>query len=517
MGSIDHIFNLQRLGHTTAIEDGVARLNDWQRAREASGKLEAAPLPAAAARLLSDAEREAIEQPQFSLRDGEHIRDCLLERAISTYGLGSGQTELERVSHLFGHVVRAVGLVERPLHDLPLPPYEFYLLGKGTAEDRAWIFIDVLRQLRIDAVLLFPKRSAETAASERARRPFLVGVLLDKETYLFDPANGVAIPAPGEQGGARPATLAEAAADPALLKQLDAGKGRDYPIAAADLSRPEVALVGDTCGWSSRMQALQAEFVGARAMVVADPLQDSTDGIPGLWSRILQAGGQYWDASDLRLWEYPETARSAHLALTEEQHDSLTGLMRPFSAYKHVARDKQTGVRVLVGQEESADPSGTEYDPGIRTNRRTTTGEQMRARVLQLSGDFADAVSKYVDVRIESKKVLVATSLPAERTLHARAIDDATYWTALCKYEQGDFDGAATDLAHYRHKPGAWDREARYLHALALAAAGKPRDAASELRSVEPDDPEYAGMRLLIRRWESQPADANAAQAPAAN
>jgi len=515
MSSIDHIFDFQRLGQTTSVEDGVARLNDWQRASGSIEKSEAAALPAGAKTLLSEEQREAIDQPRFSLRDGEHLRDCLMERAVSTYGIGAGQSELEKVTNLFGHIVRAVGLVESPLLDLPLAPYEFYLLGKGTAEERAWMFVDVLRQLRIDAVLLFPKGSQEPRAGQPARRLFLVGVLLDDEVYLFDPASGVPIPAPGSEQSEniRPATLAQAATDPAVLKQLDAGKGRDFPIAAADLAAPEVALVGDTSCFSARMQALQTQFVGARAMVISEPLGDS-EGIPGLRSRVAKGAPGRWSAENITLWKYPEAQETARTGMDSLQNAGFTGLFRPFSAYKHVMRDPQTGLHRLVEQEEHADPAGGKFDPdkGAHTVRRTTTGEQMRARLFQLSGDFAEAIKRYTDVRLSSRNVLETISIPIERTLHARAIDDATYWTALCKYEQGEFKSAADMLDKYvkQPEPGAWAREARSLRALSLAAAGDKPAAVRALQSVEPDDLEYAGCRLLIRRWQSQAEGAKA-------
>lgn len=505
MASIEHIFDFHRLGRTTSVEDGVARLNDWQRAFESTEQTAIAPLPPDLQKLLTPGQLQALDQPRFTLRDGEHLRDCLLARAVSTFGVGIAENELDKVSNLFGHIMRAIGLVSQPLQDLPLVPYEFYLFGKGTAEERAWMFASVLRQLKIDAVLLFPKNADESATPGADRRPFLVGVLLDDKIYLFDPANGVAIPS-RQAGTARPATLAEAVADPSVLEQLDADKNHVYPLRAGDLRKPAVAIVGDPCFWSPRMQSLQTQFVGARSLTIADPLQDSADGMPGLWSRIVKAGGEHWGAADVKLWEYPEAQLSAHGEMNQLERASLTGLLRPFSAYLHI-RVNPAGQSELVEHEEVADPAGGEFDPGIRTQRRMTKGEQMRARLFQLSGDFAQAIEVYTDVRVECRKIVEVGPL-AERTMHARAVDDATYWTALCKYEQGKFQGAADDLRKYRKAPasGAWQRESRYLLALSLAAAGKKAEATRTLEAVEPDDPAYAGFRLLIRQWQGEAA-----------
>ena len=526
LASIDEIFKLSRLERTTAIGDGVLRLNDWQRTCAPTDEGAEAPLPAEIRRLLSEPQIMGLSEKRFTLRDGEHLRDCLLERTISRYAPGTGNSELEKVSHVFGHIVRAIGLVSAPPQDLPLTPYEVSLFGKGTAEDRAWIFVNVLRQLRIDAVLLFPNLSGQTptlaSALAAADPKFLVGVLLENQVFLFDPQSGVAIPAlarePNEPALAkakisastvaitgaftRPATLAEAAADPAVLKQLDAGPNRPYPISAEALRRPGVAIVGDTGFWSARMQGLQTQFVGDRAMVIADPLQDTGNDSAGLCSRVVKAGGEWWHAADVRVWEHPETRLAAHVELTKYQQDSMIGLMRPFGAYKTI--DWKTGR--LVEREFTKDRAGDkDLHPDVHINVQSTAGEQMRGRLSQLEGDFAQAIQIYTNVRVKSKDVLNAQPSPPDRIMHARAIDDAMFWTGLCQLEQREFKSAVHTLQRYRKRPEAekWERESRYLLALSHAAAGELAAAIAELEPVAPDDLEYFGYRWLIRQWQA--------------
>jgi hypothetical protein len=505
--SIDDIFQIQRLGRTTAVSDGVARLNDWRRA--------CAPQPAAAVRqipaeiriLLSPDQLASLAESNFMPRDGEHVRDCMLAKAISGYAVGSAQgTELEKVTSVFGHVIRAVGLVPRPLYDLPLTPYEVYLLGKGTALDRAWIFVNVLRQLKIDAVLIVPRPAGKDVPAVVDAQPFLVGVLVEGQVYLFDPLTGVPIPALGRKSGAAAvssvATLGEAASDPAVLQQLDA-EGKPYPIRAADLARPGVVIVGDTSLWSQRMEALQAPLVGSRAMMISDPLTDSAEDSAGIWTRVVKAGKGRWEAADVRLWDYPETQLDAHVQMTKDQQDSLEGLLRPFEAFKNAKIDPRTGLPVFLDKDAQLDPAAGKFDPNVRVNVRLTKGEQMHSRLAQLAGEFTEAVKSYTNVRGRCLEVLRFEPPPAIRSIHTRAIDDAYFWTALCQFEQGQFQPAADTLGKYRKRagPGNWMRESRYLLALSLAAAGDRAAAIKELEAVEPDDPEYTGYRLLIRQW----------------
>ena len=491
----------------------MLRLNDWQRSCAPADAVAAAALPAEIQKLLSEPHMRALGEKRFTLRDGEHLRDCLLDRTISRYAPGTGNSELEKVTRLFAHVIRAIGLVPAPLQDLPLTPYEVYLFGKGTAEDRAWVFVNVLRQLRIDAILLYPNAGELKAALTAADPKFLVGVLLENQVFLFDPQSGIAIPAlAGDPASTqtktvseiRPATLAAAAADPAILKQLDAGPARSYPISAESLRHPGVAIVGDTGFWSERMQVLQTQFVGDRAMVIADPLADAGSAA-GVWSRVVKAGGEAWNAADVRVWEHPESRLAAHVELTAYQQDSLIGLMRPFSAYKNVDVDSR-GQLVLVEKVGTADPAGDKkLHPDVHLNVWTTTGEQMRARVTQMEGDFAQAIKIYLNVRSKCKDVLKARPDTINRVMHVKAIDDAVFWTGVCQFEQGEFKAAVNTFLRYRKQPAAekWARESRYLLAVSQAAAGDPAAAITILEPVAPDDPEYLGYRWLIRQWEA--------------
>jgi hypothetical protein len=511
LSSIDDIFKLSRLGRTTAIDDGVLRLNDWQRSCMPAGADTLAPLPDSVSKLLTEGQRTALVEKRFTTRDGEHLRDCLIARAIAGYGVGSARSELERVTELFRHAMRSVGLIAEPLQGLPLVPYDVCLLGKGTAEDRAWLFVDLLRQLRIDAVLIFPGRRAGSTREPAGSPPFLIGVLLERQVYLFDARAGVPIPSAaaagsGDAGSARPATLDQVLADPSLLQQLDAGPEHPYPIKSVELQHPVVAIVGNSSLWSGKMQALQTQFVANRAMVISDPLQIGDDHHAGVWQRIVAAGGDLWNADDVRFWDYPETRLNAHGQMNRLELDSLDGLLLPFRAYLNVSIDARTGRPVLADREAIADRAADkDFHPGVHINVRMTKGEQMRARLAHLEGDFANAIQSYTDVRLKCLEVLKANPSPADRIMHTRAKDDAVFWTALCKFEQGEFKEAAALCQRYLKQTEAanWLRESRLLLARSLAESRDYPAAIVQLEGVPPDNPEYLGLRLLIHQWQA--------------
>ncbi|MFN0055483.1 MAG: CDC27 family protein [Planctomycetales bacterium] len=511
VANIHDTFQLQRLGQVTTVVDGVARMNDWRRSC-AAALPSLGELPESVAGAMSSARKENLHAANYTLRDGEHVRDAMLLRSVARYAFGpaqAGQDELARVVRAFEFVIRTIELAPPRSRDLPLTQYEVLLLGKGSAADRAWVFASLLRQERMDAFLIAPGSQDQSAAESAA--PFLVGVLLDERVHLFDPQLGLPIPAavaPAENsGGPGVATLEEVVGDPALLRQLDAGPDAQYPLTAALLERPAVWLITCDPYSADRLKLLQAEFTGAQSMVISDPLQDAAD-VPGLWSRVRSAGRDRWSDEAMRVWGYPEEQMSRHAALGADDQQALAALFLPFQAFLTVADHPRLGHRVLVEQEEIKDPAAGIYDPEIRKNLRTTTGSQMRSRLTQLDGDFAAAVPSYHEVWRNSREVVQLGPPPAVLFLHQRAIDDASFWQALCKFDQGEYRVAIDHCLRYQRQHeqqpeqfGVWIRQCRYLLALSYAALKNYKDAIAELSPVESDDPEYAAYQWRIRQW----------------
>ena len=62
--------------------------------------------------------------------------------------------DLERAKNLFDWTVRNIQLEPDDPNRIPQFPWETLLFGRGTATERAWVFILLLRQLDIDAAVL---------------------------------------------------------------------------------------------------------------------------------------------------------------------------------------------------------------------------------------------------------------------------------------------------------------------------------------------------------------------------
>jgi tetratricopeptide (TPR) repeat protein len=374
--------------------------------------------------------------------------------------------------------------------------------------------------LRIDSVILIPA-TAEDPGMSGEPIPFLVGVLIEGEIYLFDPRLGIPIPGPNSgEGIVRPATFKQVQAQPELLSGLGS-EDKPYPLTSAELAQPAVLFVGDLSYYSSSARVLQQVFAGEHSVLISDPLED-VGNVPGLWSRLIAGGKGIWTADALRLWKYPQDQVTRSLALDDEAKDRRKSLKLRFMAYLTATPiPEMPGKFVVSGSKESRDPTQKgldSRDAGVggfaRTESRTTSGRQMEGRLAQVAGNLSEALRAYVEVQSNSREILQIpdNNLLMDKRLgpinvklfHALAIDDAVYWSGLCQLEQGQYGPAANTFDRYlrqANRVSEWTRQARRMKGVALAAQGKFAEAAQSLGEISEDDPEAPGLRQLAKAW----------------
>src|SRR5580700_4408889 len=273
----------ENLGITAQEQQVVDSLNNWA---ADCGKSTAVNDPAP-----KNGNAEAFAD-LYDLTDIEHVRNCWLVKQLGAGVLKSQSTDLDRIVGLFDLSIRTVALFNSSDPLMPQTPYDTMVIGRGTAEDRAWLFGELLRQAGFDSVIVRPKGSSLTinsgagtsggAASDAAPR-WLVGVLLDKQVYLFDPTLGWPIPSPDDKGTSatvsKPATLAQAVAHDELLRKLDASK--KYPLRASDLKSVQVEIITSSRYSEPRIKRIESFLAGNRSTTVYAPLADA-GGRPGL-------------------------------------------------------------------------------------------------------------------------------------------------------------------------------------------------------------------------------------------
>lgn len=251
-----------------------------------------------------------VRKLDFQTADADYFKQIVFARNISNWARGDKQDEIDRAIALFDWTIQNVDI--RPssittsagqVFIAPVQePWQTFLLGHGTAQDRAWIFIELLRQQRIDACLLGIEREDRPGSFES----WAVGVLSNDELYLFLPEYGVAIPGPqgvkldekvvfkeddllgsaktALEGAADSseivyndiATLSQVATDDSLLRRLDTDLA-PFPLTSERVKKSVAFLFVSPNTAAQRMSIVQKELSGHESMVLYQSYEDQKE------------------------------------------------------------------------------------------------------------------------------------------------------------------------------------------------------------------------------------------------
>jgi hypothetical protein len=430
----------------------VDRLNQWAGARQppAGWKPDAllADLPEPLAEL---PQLKDLERMRFSRFDGFWLQEASWMKAVAGWARGDELDDLQRARHLFDWTVRNVQLDEENPRRIPRFPWETLLFGRGTAAERAWVFILLLRQLDIDAAVI-----------EQDGKAWCVGVLVEDGVYLFDPTLGLPIPAADglsrtENGGLeiKPATLAQVVADKKLLAQLDVNESRPYWLKAVEPEKLVARLEGSPPYLAARTKLLESRLAGGRKMVLS-------------YSPAEQAAK--WKAAGVgaaRLWTRPYETIARRSSLDPAEVQERLFLMLPFYAL----------------------PTAPLY----------------HGRVLHLKGKLVgdDGAMKYYQAARPSEAELSASSARAEEKMfYSRGKQDAGYWSGLISFERENYPAAIDYFSNRTLKAfphGPWTTGAMYNLGRSYEASGQKERAVLQYGDNDAS-PGYHGD-LLRAKW----------------
>jgi hypothetical protein len=463
--------------------DAAETLSQWLRRPDCRTAAPAEPLSdearALLTRLLGSEGATRLTAERLAPFDAAFLRDALLEFSAADALSRGANNDIERALRLFDYVTRTISPEGAVSVDLPLTAYEAHLFGRGSAESRAWLFAGLLRQLRIDAVILQPAGDAEEA--------WWVGILLDDGIYLFDPILGLPVPAadadalPPPSFLPTPATWAQAVADPTLLVRYRREAGLEVTDLAADqLAAVRVELIGPSTAWSTAMERLELSMAEDRGVLLYDPLHDTSAG-SGLVSRVVRAGGEFWSEESITLWSYPDRVRAARAELSETQRQRLQQRLRPYLG-----------------------PVEFEVQ-GDQISIRPPTKRLWETRVVHMSGFPERAVGSYTLIRLDATSDQALP--PGDQALNDASADEANYWASHAQYGAGQYAAAVTTIERYVADGGDRSDEALALRVLCLAAQGRTAEAADAVAELPETTPGLARLRWLATRW-SEPAEA---------
>jgi tetratricopeptide (TPR) repeat protein len=413
-----------------ALVQVVNRLNQWIAVQQPIAHWQPDPLVAELPQELRDTPlMKSLGELRFAGPDGLALEESVWLREAARFAVGSEIDPLERAKLLFDWTIREIELDE-PSSDsstdpLPRLPWQIMLVGRATAEERAWIFALLARQQGLDVVLL-------AAGGDAAKPTGLAALLHGGELYLFDALLGVPIPA---VDGHAVATLAAASVDQAVLEQLRIDDDSPYRLTPAELKSLVALIPASPQDLSERMALVEARLAGPQHMA----LVVDASGLAAELEKTKQV-------SDVRLWQVPIGRRRAN---TPAMRSRLQAEFAP--------------LRAVRGQ------------------------VLWKARVLHLCGRLSGehgALAEYQRARPSNDDINLALATKRLEKEYEPAIRGgklaASYWLGVASLERDNLD-AAIDYFKDRvlaiDPESPWSEGARYNLARTYEALGRNADA----------------------------------------
>jgi len=464
---------------------------DWQR----DGMVDELPTPLEELPVMKE-----LARLEYSPYDGFALREAVWLRNVAAWARGDSLDDVGRAKSLFDWTVRNIQLERETGRRLPLLPWEALLFGRGTAAERAWVFILLCRQQHLDAALLVRADQVDSMAAPW-RSWGLVAVRSGGDFYLFDPALGLPVPAPDAvkldktgQLDVQPATLAQVVADASLLHRLDV----DQAGRRADLG-PVVALLEASPAYlSSRMKLIESKLPAENKMVLATS--------PTLQAERWEASGQ---AADVRLWKLPFESMHYRSQLTPEIIPGIRQRLLelvPFYGFSNAPLRKARMLH-LAGKFTGPEGAYRYYLDARPSNRQLE--EAARKRELAYYQEIRRANPGLPEDRAQW---IVRERARAEMGAWRQAKQHASYWLGLSVFEEclrtaplraeTDYTPAIEWFAQRTLEAspdGPWTHGATYNLARAYEAS-KQYDRAIELYESDPTAPDHHG-NLLRARW----------------
>ncbi len=413
---------------------------------------------------------EALGGGPFEPFEIRELQQAIWFRDISGWAKGHAWNDVEVATMLFDWTVRNIQLDRPDERNIVHRPWQALMYGHGTAELRAWIFVELCRQQQLDVVLL------RFGTEKDEPRPWLAALLSEGQLYLFDPRLGLPIPGEDPQ---HVATLAEVIADPALLRKLDIGEEYQYPISSEAVIHCEAWLVASPLQLSHRATLLQQALEGDDFVVLSADNERL--------EKTLEEGKQ---VESVRLWPFPWQSMVIEQTLPLD--------VRRIAAQRFIVfaqRPRLWKARTLHFQGTKPVPFEQRNDP-----------------LAQPEEGHVEAMELYRNKRVRVPEAVLARVELAKQVIYRRAKNDASYWVGLLSYDRGRYEVAEhwlRDRTLEALPNGPWAAGARYNLARALEAQGKLAEA---IELLETDDSLQRHGNLLRAQQLKQKMKAGSAE-----
>lgn len=529
------------------LQNAVGRLDQWVKGQTPADDWQVDPLVPTLPKPLADLDEvKELDRLEFPNADVYTFQEVAWLRDISNWARGDAVDELSVAQRLFDWTVRNIQIEHVVLADpsgaptrmlLLKRPWQTLLLGTGAPSDRAWVFMLLARQQGIDASLLALVDPDDPESKQV--QAWVVAVLSQGELYLFEPTLGVPIPGPDglkrdERGRLeiRPATLAQVAADDALLRQLDLDD-RPYPVKSSQVARVVALLEASPAYLSQRMKLVEDQLAGEKRMVLTTDATAQADRFKACKHVV-----------DARLWELPYQMLQQEREIGPERGRWLASQIIRFRVpfdVSEVVQKKPKQVPddaawwTIEARERGAKEAEQARQAGTRQDR--TFGPALwRGRLYHFQGKFTgdpSATYYYARARVPNRDLQTPEIDAQLKAMLMWAKTDASYWLGLVAAHQGNTEAAIdwfTKRTLEAFPKGPWTPGATYNLARVYESTGQI-DKAVETYRTDADSSARHG-NLLRARWlrpdnapkspekppaeKAAPPSANATKPPAA-
>ncbi len=517
----------------------VNSLNSWL-ASSAESDVEKIKISEQNSAALSPAALRTATAVRYTENDIVYIRDCLLMKELTesiwkqadSMSTSGQATEQERIVALFRHLMRNISLLQADSTRIPVGLYEAMLTGIGSVDDRVWAFAEALRQRSLDSIVLQAATPGDPASPDIAlASDLLIGVVVEDRLLLFDPLRATAVPKPGD--------ASVIVTDPAgldTISNLDRWKNGS------------AFVVCHPSSFSPRMLILQERLEASDSAILYEELVGGTSEIRPLKERLCSVVGSIWKPEALKVWSVPEQRIAAAAALSEEQKQAYTLLMRPLDSpfereslnignlladpnvsEAELTLEKKMEAKMLALEkllERSDDLFGKPSRRLLTTRVQQIMGSFEIEMIQDLQGIRIACMQEKIEleVPIDDKKaavvpfVLPKTILDVQRS----AVGDTLYWTSMSQVSRNDMGAAVATLRSYRRQyPDEKSFYASLINeAEALIILGDLKSAAVALKEADVDkSPDRARAQWMTMRLSAAaaPAEAPATENPASS
>ncbi len=457
------------------------RLNQWYLQEKPEVKWQADPLLAGLSEeLRGQPDVKLIEGAKFQdPDDGWYLQEAVWLRDVSSAARADQFDDLAVARRLFDWTVRNIKLEPDASGDeskrVRHRPFETLLFGRGTAIERAWLFILLARQQGLDVVYL------GLADNEGAVRPWLPALVQGDKLYLFDTALGLPIPGPTPDSVA---TLDQVIADDGLLRKLDLDAEHPYPVNAADLKHVVAYVEATPPALSRRMALVESRLTGNRKMNLTSP-----------GSTLAERVAKIPHVAEVKLWPLPFEVYLANARRTKEQQMAAR---KEAVLYQAMPTLRMGRVLHFKGQYDGSKGAKSQY---------------LNARP---PDEYIDDYRLPPEVAKQVPRESLAKVEAAQSLLMREAKQAASFWLGLIFFDQQDYPNSIDFLANRTlgtERESPWADAARYNLARAYEAHGDNAKAI-ELYEADKSSPQSHGNQLRGRWLKEKSAPAEATEPP---